>query len=155
MGCHALLQGIFPTQGSNPRLLCLLHWQVGSLPLAPTGKPSQCTNPFFSVSHGLFSVSPEYLLLHWVRVEDSWPRFLLRSSLPVVGPLASRSAAWPGTGRNTQDKHRSGGQGPNSHAAQLRRLGHSPEAIIRLRSFLPQWSVALPLVSLLSSFHKV
>ena len=35
MGCHALLQGIFPTQGSNPHLLCLLNWQVGSLPLAP------------------------------------------------------------------------------------------------------------------------
>ena len=30
VGCHLLLQGIFPTQGSNPRLL---HWQVGSLPL--------------------------------------------------------------------------------------------------------------------------
>ena len=31
--------GIFPTQRSNPRLLCLLHWQAGSLPLAPPGKP--------------------------------------------------------------------------------------------------------------------
>ena len=29
--CHALLQGIFPTQGSKPHLLQLLHWQVGSL----------------------------------------------------------------------------------------------------------------------------
>ena len=38
MGCHALLQGIFPTQGSNPCLLCLLHSQVGSLPLVPAGK---------------------------------------------------------------------------------------------------------------------
>ena len=36
VGCHAL-QGIFPTQGSNPYLLCLQHWQVGSLPLAPPG----------------------------------------------------------------------------------------------------------------------
>ena len=36
MDCHALLQGIFPTQGSNPRLLYLLYWQAGSLPLAPT-----------------------------------------------------------------------------------------------------------------------
>ena len=35
VGCHALLQGIFPTQGSNPCLLCLLHWQAGSLPLVP------------------------------------------------------------------------------------------------------------------------
>ena len=38
-GCHALLQGIFPTQGLNPRLLCLLHWQVDSLPLEAHGKP--------------------------------------------------------------------------------------------------------------------
>ena len=30
---------IFPTQRSNPHLLCLLHWQVGSLPLAPPEKP--------------------------------------------------------------------------------------------------------------------
>ena len=31
-------QGIFPTQGSNLHLLHLLHWQAGSLPLAPPGK---------------------------------------------------------------------------------------------------------------------
>ena len=29
MGCHALLQGIFLTQGSNLHLLGLLYWQVG------------------------------------------------------------------------------------------------------------------------------
>ena len=39
VGCHAFLQGIFLTQGSNPRLLCLQPWQAGSLPLAPPGKP--------------------------------------------------------------------------------------------------------------------
>ena len=39
MGGHALLQGIFPTQGSNLCLFRLLHWQVGSLPLVPPGKP--------------------------------------------------------------------------------------------------------------------
>ena len=32
VGCHALLRGIFPTQGWNLRLFCLLHWQAGSLP---------------------------------------------------------------------------------------------------------------------------
>ena len=36
VGCY-LLHQIFPTQGSNPRLLCPLHQQVGSLPLAPPG----------------------------------------------------------------------------------------------------------------------
>ena len=43
MGCHALLQGIFLTQGSNPRRLYL---QVGSLPLdfpgGSDGKASAC-----------------------------------------------------------------------------------------------------------------
>ena len=33
MDCHFLLQGIFPTQGLNPHLLCLLLWQEDSLPL--------------------------------------------------------------------------------------------------------------------------
>ena len=37
VGCHFLLHGIFPTQGSNEHLLCLLHWQEGSLPLVPPG----------------------------------------------------------------------------------------------------------------------
>ena len=45
ISCHALLQGIFP------HLLYLLHWQVGSLPLVPPGKPhiQQCVyvNPKF------------------------------------------------------------------------------------------------------------
>ena len=35
--CHALLQGIFLTQGSNLYLLCLLHRQAGSLPLESPG----------------------------------------------------------------------------------------------------------------------
>ena len=39
VGCCALLQGIFPTQGLNPCLLHLLHREGGSLPLAPPGKP--------------------------------------------------------------------------------------------------------------------
>ena len=34
VGCHVLLQGIFPSG-----LLCLLHWQVDSLLLVPPGKP--------------------------------------------------------------------------------------------------------------------
>ena len=50
VGCHSLLQGIFPAQGSN--LSCLLHWQAGSLPLAPPGKPHQhaCTTRTYECS---------------------------------------------------------------------------------------------------------
>ena len=36
VGCHALLQGIFLTRGSNPHLL---HWQADSLSSEPPGKP--------------------------------------------------------------------------------------------------------------------
>ena len=39
VGCHALLHGTFLTQGWTSCLLCLLHWQAGSLPLQPPGKP--------------------------------------------------------------------------------------------------------------------
>ena len=34
-------RGIFAIQGSNLHLLYLLHWQVGSLPLAQPGKPQR------------------------------------------------------------------------------------------------------------------
>ena len=37
VGCHDLFQVIFPTQESNLSLLCLLHWQVDSLPLRHLG----------------------------------------------------------------------------------------------------------------------
>ena len=38
LGYHDFLQGLFPTHGSKPRLLCLLHWQESSLSLGPPGK---------------------------------------------------------------------------------------------------------------------
>ena len=39
MGCHFLLQRIFPTQGSNLRLSSLLHWQAVPSPLCHMGSP--------------------------------------------------------------------------------------------------------------------
>ena len=41
VSCHDLLQGIFPTQEMNLHLLGLLHWQAGSLPLAPPARPNE------------------------------------------------------------------------------------------------------------------
>ena len=48
VGCHALLQGMFPTVGSNPLLLCLLHcrpvlycWATGEATFIP--RPLQTT----------------------------------------------------------------------------------------------------------------
>ena len=39
LGCDFLLQGIFPTQGLYPPVLCLLHWQAVSLPLSHLSSP--------------------------------------------------------------------------------------------------------------------
>ena len=51
--CHFLLQ-IFPTQRSNP---CLLHWQAGSLPSEPPGKPPRTVR-------GPITVTSEFLKWH-------------------------------------------------------------------------------------------
>ena len=59
VGCHFLLQRIFPTQGFNPRLLCPLHWQEDSSPLAPL--PSSPTTRRSNQSI-LKEISPEYSL---------------------------------------------------------------------------------------------
>ena len=50
LGCHFLLQGIFLTQGLN---LCLLHWQMNSLPLSYLG-----SLPIISSSSFLLSQTP-------------------------------------------------------------------------------------------------
>ena len=39
VGCHFLLQGIFPTQGWNPCLQSLLRWQTDSSPLSHLRSP--------------------------------------------------------------------------------------------------------------------
>ena len=40
VGCRFILQGIFLTQASNPRLLCLLYRPADSLPLSHLGSPN-------------------------------------------------------------------------------------------------------------------
>ena len=49
VGCHFLLQRIFLTQRLDLRLLHLLHWQVGSLPLHHLGSLN-LDRPFFPPS---------------------------------------------------------------------------------------------------------
>ena len=60
VGCHALQ--IYKTQGLNLHLSCLLHWQVGSSPLVPRGKPIL----YYQFSSVLFSrsVVSDSLRLH-------------------------------------------------------------------------------------------
>ena len=54
LGCLALLQGIFLTQGLKPHLLGLLHWQVCSLPLAPPWKPHKSHRNYLFICSGRY-----------------------------------------------------------------------------------------------------
>ena len=53
VGCHALFQGIFPTQGSNPGPPSL---QVESLPSEPPGKPKNTGMGSVSLLQGNFLI---------------------------------------------------------------------------------------------------
>ena len=63
--CHALLQGVFQTQGSNP------YGQAGSLPLAPLGRLSYL-NLFVLQTHALFffffNLGSYSLTLNWTEL---------------------------------------------------------------------------------------
>ena len=68
VGYYALLQGIFPAQGSNPCLLCLLDWQVGSLSLVLPGKPSSQNGHHNKYWKGVEKREPSYT----VREKVNW-----------------------------------------------------------------------------------
>ena len=91
VGCHDLLQGIFPAQELNPCLLCLLQWQMGSLPLAllfllfsclimcDTLHTMDCSMPGLPVPHHL----PKFAQVHVHCISDAiQPFHPLMSSSP-------------------------------------------------------------------------
>ena len=84
MGCHFLLQGIFPTQESNLCLLCLLHCQAGSLPLAPPGKLNWKVFDCFSALLYLLS-TPSTILTE--TVPESGMAALSSSTTPALSNL--------------------------------------------------------------------
>ena len=89
VGCHALLQGIFLTQRLNPHLLCLPHWQVGSLPLAPPGTPISVTqwcptvcDPWTAAHQVSLSITNSRSLLRLMAIEPVMPSNHLILSSP-------------------------------------------------------------------------
>ena len=57
VGCHFLLQGIFPTQELNAGLL---HWQAGSLPRSPLGSPYSCMHFLNTTCHHYLAGYPRW-----------------------------------------------------------------------------------------------
>ena len=105
MGCHFLLQRIFPTQRSNPCLLCLLHWQAGSLPLVPPAKPKLlfivvccCSvtqsiqlfeTPFTAACQASLSITISWSLLKFISIESLIPsNYLILLYCPLLLPLS-------------------------------------------------------------------
>ena len=73
VGCHFLLQGIFPTQGSNLCLLCLLHWPADSLPRCHRGGEGYGTPLQYSCWKTLWMEEPGRLQsMGWWRVRHDW-----------------------------------------------------------------------------------
>ena len=64
VGCHFLLQGTFPSWGSNPSLLWLLHWPTDSLSLSHLGSLTT-------------SFSRGQILYHWATWEASQLRLVM------------------------------------------------------------------------------
>ena len=83
VACHFLLQGIFPTQGSNLCFLSLLHWQADSLPLSHPGTQ--------------FRMYPMLNILSLLKlsfVTLPFPYFLASDSLFSWLTLCTRSLSW-------------------------------------------------------------
>ena len=81
VGSHFLLQGIFPTQGWNPGLSHLLHWQVGSLPLVPQFGTLLIQVPLSSLISVIMRSPLPYLILEtnpsWLRKVIFFLEFLI------------------------------------------------------------------------------
>ena len=91
VGCHFLLQGIFLSQGSNPCLLCLLHWQGDCLPTKPkTGFASFLKNVegYFLVATSIRDVSQCLL----ARTPDILQHAILHSKNCSKSPMTSTCA---------------------------------------------------------------
>ena len=90
VGYHCLLQGIFPTQGLNPCLLCLLHWQTDSLLLSHLGSPVDSFTkwPICTACKNVLMAIFLYAWLMWWLGQQWWlPSVdLLPADLQKAGP---------------------------------------------------------------------
>ena len=104
-GVHALWQGIFPTQGST-RVSGLLHWQTGSLPSEPPGKPrGHAYIPahmysvwlFMSHTHKILTTTPVRNVLGVFPIYLSEPQCLQWCERPVHAGPSHRVPIHPST----------------------------------------------------------
>ena len=110
-GCHGPLQGIFLTQGSNPCLLCLLHWQACSLLLEPPGKE---TIPNFILL--VVSFSPQLLIASRKQSEQLYTFSFSFHTIMVCKLCSSNNRKWSSRSlkTNTQRHWKNSCHGPGT-----------------------------------------
>jgi len=94
VGCHALLQGIFPTQGLNPGLSTL---QVDSLPSEPPGKPKNIGGGSLSLLQGIFQTQEwNQGLLHcrWILYQLNYQGSPSMKQKASFGTVSNAFPAW-------------------------------------------------------------
>ena len=138
--------GILPNQGLNPPLLCLLHRQAGSLPLAPPGLYVPWALPMFSRS---LSLGNKRLTLYGFRCLSAvlvpicllvpFPTLLLRS-LPPCFPVLSPDGNPP----CSLLLPRLGSRSCADHPVQLQVLGWFPGFKFKLPSVASESGLSLP-----------
>ena len=74
VGCHFLLQGLFPTQGPNRSPWCRLHWQVDSLLPVPGRLP---TSAYFCPCLAWYTLKTQNLIVEFclfssLSVKHNW-----------------------------------------------------------------------------------
>ena len=103
VGCHALLQGIFPTHGLNPDLLhcrhILYHLSTREAQLIPLSSvvqlsltvcnPMDCSMPGFPIHHQLPELTQTHV--HWVSDAIQPSHFLSSPSAPAFSLLLHQS----------------------------------------------------------------
>ena len=80
VGCHALLL----TQGSNPCLLCLLHWQAGFFTTSATWEAPLCCLGFSFCSFWWFYSISIYRWIKWLKPGFDQVAFCLFSPLLLL-----------------------------------------------------------------------
>ena len=84
VGCHALLQGIFPTPGSNP---CLLCWQADSLPFSSVQSFSHVqllVTPWITARQASLSITNSWSLLKLMSIVSEMPSSHLILCCPLL-----------------------------------------------------------------------
>ena len=113
VGCHALLQGVFPNQRLNPRLLRLLHWQGDSLPLVPSAKRT-CLLKSWGWNAGLLSLKILHIALICSAVGfPCFPAFSFLAELSNLWLLNSAEVRSSWLFQSDTTRHSSGGASPD------------------------------------------